>query len=92
MADEHLRMTALVSGRVQGVGYRHFVRQQAYDLALTGYAENLSDGRVEVVAEGDRATLELLLLKLKRGPAHALVEAIDISWGQASNLQGFYTY
>ena len=46
-----MRLTALVSGTVQGVGYRLFIQRYARDLGLCGYAENLSDGKVEVVAE-----------------------------------------
>jgi acylphosphatase len=49
------RITVLVSGRVQGIGYRNFTRKKALELGLSGYAENLPDGRVEVVAEGGSA-------------------------------------
>jgi acylphosphatase len=90
MDDE--RLTVLIAGRVQGVGFRFFVQRTALDLGLRGYAENLSDGRVEVVAEGVRSELEYLLVKLKTGPSHAVVENMDISWGQATGTEGFYTY
>jgi acylphosphatase len=86
------RLTVLISGHVQGVGFRFYVQRTALDLGLTGYAENLSDGRVEVVAEGIRSELEYLLIKIKSGPAHAVVENMDISWGQATGTEGFYTY
>jgi acylphosphatase len=62
------RITVLVSGRVQGVGYRYFTRKKALELGLSGYAENLSDGRVEVVAEGEKTDLELLIHHLRQGP------------------------
>jgi acylphosphatase len=88
----NVRLTALVSGQVQGVGYRVFVQRHAQDLGLHGYAENLSDGRVEVVVEGERAELEHLVHLLKRGPAHAEVGTIEITWGEAGDLHGFYTY
>lgn len=71
MSTQRQRLTALIAGDVQGVGFRAFIKRHALDLGLVGYAENLSDGRVEVVAEGDRDTLEMLLEKLHRGPAHA---------------------
>jgi len=48
-----VRLTAWVEGRVQGVGFRWWVRANALELGLAGYAENLADGRVKVVAEGD---------------------------------------
>ncbi|MDZ7703717.1 MAG: acylphosphatase [Trueperaceae bacterium] len=86
------RLTALLSGRVQGVGFRAFIQRHALDMSLRGYAENLDDGRVEVVAEGDRDELERLLEKLRQGPAHAVVRDIDVSWGEASDLEGFHTY
>ncbi len=86
------RLTALISGHVQGVGFRFYVQRNALDLGLTGYAENLGDGRVEVVAEGLRSELEYLLVKLKNGPSHASVSSMDVSWGQATGLAGFYTY
>lgn len=90
--NEQKRFTALVSGRVQGVGYRMFVRKQATDLRLAGQVENLRDGRVEVVAEGERAELELLLVRMRVGPAHAEVSGIDVEWAEASGLKGFYVY
>jgi len=85
------RITVLVSGRVQGVGYRHFTRKKALELGLSGYAENLSDGRVEVVAEGEKADLELLIHHLRQGPRGALVLQLDVQWSEAAGLKGFQT-
>lgn len=92
MALNETRLTALISGRVQGVGFRAFVRRHALDRDLTGYAENLDDGRVEIVVEGHESDLEDLLVKLRMGPAHADVENIEVDWGDATGLDGFYTY
>ena len=86
------RVTALISGRVQGVGFRAFIRRHALDRHLTGYAENLADGRVEVVAEGRKDDLEDLLVKLRAGPAHAEIDDLEVEWGDASGHDGFYTY
>jgi len=86
------RLTVLASGRVQGVGFRAFVRRYALDLGLSGYAENLDDGRVEVVVEGSREDIELLLVKLRMGPAHANVRDLELSWGEVTGLEAFYTY
>lgn len=83
------RVVALVSGRVQGVGYRAFARQKALELGLTGYAENLADGRVEVVAEGAAADLQHFLAFLKRGPRLSKVESVEAMWSQATGLEGF---
>jgi acylphosphatase len=89
---QRTRLTALISGRVQGVGYREFVRRNALDLQLSGYVENLDDGRVEVVAEGARDDLDLLLVKLRMGPAHAEVDEIETTWGETGGLERFYVY
>lgn len=86
------RLTVLIAGAVQGVNFRNFVRRLARDAGLSGYAENLSDGRVEVVAEGPRDELEVLLHQLRRGPALARVEGVDVTWGEVSGLEGFHTY
>ncbi len=90
--EEIARLTALISGHVQGVGYRAFARRHAIDLGLAGSAENLSDGRVEVVVEGPRSELEHLLVFLRRGPVHAEVASIDVSWAKGGGLHGFHTY
>lgn len=73
-------MQALVSGYVQGVGYRWYARQHALVLGLDGYARNLRDGRVEVVAQGARETLERYLDALRRGPEGADVADVQVSW------------
>lgn len=86
------RFTAIVSGHVQGVGYRAFVRRIASDMGLAGHAENLSDGRVEVVAEGPQADLELLLVRMRMGPTHAEVASVEVEWTSAGGLRGFYAY
>lgn len=90
--ENQQRLTALISGRVQGVGFRAFIRRHALDRGLSGYAENLDDGRVEVVAEGAKSELEDLLVKLRNGPAHAEVADVDVEWGEGTGLDGFHTY
>jgi acylphosphatase len=68
----------LVSGLVQGVGFRWFVARHARALNLTGYARNLPDGRVEVVVSGDEATAIARLEGLLRtGPANAQVDRVE---------------
>ena len=84
------RATILVRGRVQGVGYRAFVRRHALDLGLAGHAENLPDGRVEVLLEGDRREIEHALVALGRGPAHAVVEGLEVVWSESAGLRGFH--
>lgn len=67
----------LVSGRVQGVWYRAATQQQAHGLGVTGYAKNLPDGRVEVLACGAEDGVAELEQWLWQGPAQAKVESVD---------------
>lgn len=69
----------LVGGVVQGVGFRWFVHRHAARLRLRGWAQNLPDGRVEVVADGTDETLAELEALLWRGPSHAQVDTIEIT-------------
>jgi acylphosphatase len=62
-----VRLTAWVTGRVQGVGFRWWVRANALELGLAGFAENLADGRVKIVAEGNEDRCRELLARLEDG-------------------------
>ena len=76
---------AIVRGRVQGVNFRSFVYGRAISLGLAGYVRNLPDMRsVEVVAEGQRESLELLLAHVREGPQRARVDRVEVQWGEAS--------
>lgn len=79
----------LVSGKVQGVFYRASAREQALALGLTGYAKNLPDGRVEVVANGSGSALEALERWLWRGPAGARVDAVTREECAKPDMHGF---
>jgi acylphosphatase len=78
----------LVSGMVQGVGFRWFVARHARSLGLAGYARNLPDGRVEVVVSGPDGALPELEKLLQAGPAHAQVERVERSAEPAPVLVG----
>jgi acylphosphatase len=78
------RLHAIVAGRVQGVGFRAFVIDEASDLGVTGWVRNRWDATVEVVAEGDRATLDRLLGALRRGPPAAYVTQVETDWQAAT--------
>jgi acylphosphatase len=82
--DAHERLTATVSGRVQGVGFRWFVRGQAMGLGLKGWTANQSDGSVAVVAEGPGPMVEQLREALERGPAGASVANVKAQRGPAT--------
>jgi acylphosphatase len=64
----------IVSGRVQGVGFRFFVREAAQVEGVNGWVTNLPDGRVEVHAEGDREAIQRLEWQIRRGPRGARVD------------------
>jgi acylphosphatase len=74
------RFRAIVSGRVQGVGYRASAAHEARRLGLDGWVRNRPDGTVEVDAQGDRTALEAFLVYLRQGPAGARVKLVDVDW------------
>jgi acylphosphatase len=67
----------LVSGVVQGVGFRYFVLRRATSLGLAGWTRNLPDGRVEVVAKGESGDLAALEEALRQGPRHSRVADVE---------------
>ena len=78
-------MHVLVSGLVQGVGFRFFAARQASELGLKGFVRNLPSGEVEVVAEGERTDLEELLDQLRKGPRSAFVRDFRVTWSPTSD-------
>ena len=74
----------VIRGHVQGVGFRWFARREAQRLQVSGMVRNRADGAVEVEAEGDRRSLELLVESLRNGPRSACVTAVDVSWSEGS--------
>jgi acylphosphatase len=81
-----------VSGRVQGVFFRASAAHEAQALGITGYARNLPDGRVEVLACGDSAALDTFKTWLHRGPADADVSAVACETQDYRTLSGFETH
>lgn len=79
--NEDVRLTAWVRGHVQGVGFRWFTRANALRIGkLIGFASNLSDGRVQVVAEGSRQGCEQLLDWLREGDTPGRVDGVTEIW------------
>ena len=85
------RVTVHVSGRVQGVGFRWWTRARALELGLRGSATNLPDGRVEVVAEGQRAALSALVSLLGGGDAPGDVAFVSQQWTPQRGLDPGFT-
>lgn len=82
-----------MSGRVQGVFYRASTRQRAQELGCRGYARNLADGRVEVLAVGEPAAVHALIEWLRQGPpaAHVTdVNCAELALGEVGELPGAF--
>jgi acylphosphatase len=85
-----VRLTARVSGRVQGVGFRDYVRSRARRLGLVGSATNLADGRVEVVAEGAEESCRILLGMLTAGHTPGRTTSVEHAWSPSTGgMEGF---
>jgi len=72
--EKHL----FISGHVQAVGFRHYTKVNAKELDVKGWVRNLSDGRVEVLLQGDESDLNTMISRLKKGPRAAVVEDLTI--------------
>ncbi|TGN17066.1 acylphosphatase [Leptospira idonii] len=72
----------VVRGTVQGVGFRYYIMQKAQEMRLKGYTQNLPNGEVEAVVEGDQLFIEDLYRAMQRGPTKAKVKDHIIEWGE----------
>ena len=77
---ERTRLHLVISGRVQGVGFRFSAYDEAKDLALAGWVRNLPNGNVEIVAEGSRENLQMLAAWAHLGPPSAHVTQVREDW------------
>lgn len=82
---ENKRAEFRVFGIVQGVGFRYFVYRIATSLGLNGYARNMYDGSVLIVAEGDESKLFELHQHLRKGPSHAFVQKVEVEYSEPKN-------
>jgi acylphosphatase len=80
-----VRAEIVVSGLVQGVGFRYFVVREAKKLDLNGYVQNIYTGEVLTVVEGEKANVEEMINKLKVGPIHASVNSFKVDWQEPQN-------
>jgi len=84
------RLHIFYSGRVQGVGFRFTTKVMAHGFEVTGVVRNLADGRVELVAEGERAELEAFRKAIQDSEVGRFVRQEDVQWFQAKNeFRGF---
>jgi len=87
----NVRKHLFISGRVQGVGFRAFIKREATKRQVKGWAKNLSDGQVEAVLCGEKKQVKELLHKLEDGPAFARVTDIEVKdeeyWNEFDNFR-----
>ena len=70
----------VVSGSVQGVGFRYFIQHYAQQLELSGWVKNLPSGEVEIDVEGGKELIEQLMVYAMRGPRSAVVSNVQVDW------------
>lgn len=76
-------MHILISGFVQGVGFRYFVKNNARKLGVTGWVKNTPDNKVEAVLQGEQEAIDQMILLCKKGPFLAEVKNVDIKWKES---------
>ena len=74
-----------ISGFVQGVGFRYFVKKNAQDLGLTGWVRNTPDGRVEAIFQGRKEDIEKLISLCRKGPFLSEVKNVEVKWEEAGD-------
>ena len=80
-----------ISGKVQGVGYRYFVKSNARKLGLAGWVRNVEDGGVEAVFQGEETVIEKMIAFCRQGPFLAEVENIGFEWEEAEEPYSDFT-
>jgi acylphosphatase len=89
-AEKRERMTVFYSGRVQGVGFRYNAKSVAAGFEVTGTVRNLLDGRVELIAEGNRAELEAFRAGIRDSGLTGFIRDENVLWSDAkSDIRGF---
>ena len=75
-----LTLNMKITGKVQGVGFRFFVLQQAQKLGINGWVSNKSNGDVEALAQGEKVDLEQFIAKVKEGTTFSRVDNVNLEW------------
>lgn len=78
--DKTVRAHLFISGRVQGVFFRHYTFEQAHQLGLSGWVRNLPNSQVETLFEGPKDTVDEMIKWCQHGPPSAQVTNVDIQW------------
>jgi acylphosphatase len=88
---ERVRAHVFISGRVQGVNFRAYMRDRAREAGVEGWVRNLSDSRVEAVFEGTRPAVQKLVSWCYSGPVHAEVAKVDLGWEDPTGKEGSFS-
>jgi acylphosphatase len=80
------QVNLLISGSVQGVGFRNFVAYNAKKMGVTGWVRNLSDKRVEILAQGNEDILRKFIEICERGPFTAEVKNVALDWQESEEI------
>jgi acylphosphatase len=88
---ERVRAHVFISGRVQGVNFRAYMRDRAREAGVEGWVRNLSDSRVEAVFEGTRPAVQKLVSWCYSGPVHAEVAKVERAWEQPTGKEGSFS-
>ncbi len=86
---KQIRARVIISGKVQGVGYRYATVDTASQLGLSGWVRNLPDSRVEAVFEGSREIVEEMIRWCYQGPPAAMVKDVVVKYEEPEELRGF---
>ena len=85
------RIECLITGKVQGVFFREFTKEQADTLGIVGEITNHKDGTVFLVAEGEKSILENFITRLSKGPESARVANVSVAWGKPAGAYNFFS-
>lgn len=87
------QLNCIVHGRVQGVFFRLNCYKKATELGLCGWAKNLASGAVEVIAQGKKSDLLILLEYIKNNPGHSEITSVEETWSEPKkHFSSFHTY
>ncbi len=85
------KCTIIVSGAVQGIGFRYYTQECARELGLAGFVRNERDGAVRIEAQGDEASIREFIAWCENGPVYAQVDAVKVTWGDAQRQYQDFT-
>jgi len=85
-----IQARVFISGIVQGVGFRRFIQREAEGMVVSGWVRNLPDGRVELLLQGERQEVEMVIEAARQGPFLAKVDEVEVVWEEV--LQEFIDF